>query len=79
MFGDGLLCTSGTTLRLGTQSAMFGFASYPNAGDPRISVTGVIPAGGAVRVYQAWYRSTEWYCTTSLYNLTNGLRAVWLP
>lgn len=78
-FGDGLRCASGSVARLGTKTAASGSSSYPVAGDPAISVRGAIPSAGATRVYQCWYRNSATFCTASTFNLTNGLRATWLP
>jgi hypothetical protein len=30
-------------------------------------------------LYQAWFRNSAAYCTSSTFNLSNGLRATWLP
>jgi hypothetical protein len=60
-------------------SAQNGAASYPQVGQPRISVIGLIPQAGGVRYYQAWYRNAETFCTTATFNLSNGLEISWLP
>ncbi len=78
-FGDGLRCVGGTTVRLGTKTATAGSASYPAGADPRISVRGLVPVVGGTRYYQAWYRNAASFCTSSTFNLSNGLRATWLP
>ncbi|MBL8857701.1 MAG: choice-of-anchor B family protein [Planctomycetes bacterium] len=76
-FGDGLLCASGSFLRLGVTLANgSGVASYPGAGDPSVSVMGLVPAG-ASRTYQAWYRDAVVYCTSATNNLTNGVSVSW--
>ena len=84
VFGDGVRCVAGSVTRLGIKttinSGLFGgAASYPAAGDPSITVRGVVPAAGAVRLYQVWFRNSAAYCTASTFNLTNGLRVTWLP
>jgi hypothetical protein len=84
VFGDGVRCAAGTVIRLGIKttvnSGLFGgVASYPQAGDQAITVRGAVPATGAVRLYQAWFRNSAAYCTSSTFNLSNGLRATWLP
>jgi hypothetical protein len=84
VFGDGVRCAAGTVIRLGIKttvnSGFFGgVASYPQPGDQAISVRGAVPATGAVRLYQAWFRNSAAYCTSSTFNLSNGLRATWLP
>lgn len=40
---------------------------------------GMVPAAGAVRYYQGWYRNAAAFCTASTFNLTNGLRVQWIP
>ncbi len=76
-FGDGLRCVGGAIVRIGTKTASSGTASYPGVGNTSISVRGLIPAGGGVRNYQAWYRNPATFCTVSTFNLTNGLAVTW--
>jgi len=78
-FGDGLRCVTGNTIRLATKFASAGSAQYPTGAEPRISVRGLVPAAGAVRTYQVWFRNSAPFCTASTFNLTNGLRVTWLP
>ncbi len=78
-FGDGLRCATGTIARLGTKTASGNAAAYPQAGDQDVSVRGAVPASGAVRYYQLWYRNAAAFCTASTFNLSNGLRVTWLP
>ncbi|MCY2959410.1 MAG: hypothetical protein NTY35_04530 [Planctomycetota bacterium] len=77
-FGDVLRCVSGTVVRIGTKNASGGNATYPEAGDPSISVRGLVPAVGAERRYQAWYRNAASFCTPSTFNTTSGVRVRWL-
>jgi hypothetical protein len=79
IFGDGLRCVAGTVIRLGSVTASSGNAVYPQSGDPRISVRGLIPAGGGQRFYQAWYRNAASFCTASTFNLSNGIAVHWGP
>jgi hypothetical protein len=79
LLGDGLRCVAGSLIRLGAKTASAGTAVYPQAGDTPIATRGLIPPVGAVRYYQTWYRNPASYCTSATYNLTNGVRAVWLP
>ena len=44
-----------------------------------ISVKGAVPAGGAMRTYQCWYRNAASFCTTATFNLTNGFAIQWVP
>ncbi|MCY2959255.1 MAG: hypothetical protein NTY35_03740 [Planctomycetota bacterium] len=79
VFGDGKRCASGTVIRLGTKTNSGGSSQYPAGGDPSISVRGLVPAAGATRFYQAWYRNGAAFCTSSTFNLSNGLQVVWAP
>ena len=47
-------------------------------GDVAISVRGLV-AGGDARTYQIWYRNAAAFCTTSTFNLSNGLGVTWIP
>lgn len=78
-FGDGVRCVGGTIIRLGIKTAVAGAASYPVGADVPISLKGLIPADGAVRNYQVWYRDSAAFCTSSSFNLTGGLSLTWLP
>jgi hypothetical protein len=80
-FGDGLLCASGTVIRMQIRSASGGEMAFGRdvPGDPELSVAGNVPTGGATRFYQLWYRDAANFCTPNPYNLTNGVRVVWSP
>ena len=78
-FGDGLRCTGGTTLRMGTLVAPNGSASWPAPGSPSLSVRGQVPPEGGTRYYQAIYRNAATFCTAATFNLTEAERIVWLP
>lgn len=78
-FGDGLRCAGGTVIRLGTKTNSLGASQYPTAGDASISVRGLVPPAGGTRVYQAWYRNAGAFCTSSTFNLTNGVTVSWAP
>jgi hypothetical protein len=77
-FGDGLRCAGGFVLRLGTKINSANASIYPAFGDTPISIRGAIPAGGATRTYQAWYRNTTGPCGSG-FNLTNGVQVTWTP
>jgi len=77
-FGDGLRCAGGATTRLSVKTASAGLASYPSAGDVPVSLKGNVLAVGT-RTYQAWYRSSGNFCTPATFNLTNAVRATWVP
>jgi hypothetical protein len=75
--GDGLWCAGGAIVRLGVKTSDgAGFARYPEALNPAISVQGAVPAG-ATRYYQGWYRDALPFCTSATHNLTNGIAVAW--
>ncbi|MCY2960988.1 MAG: hypothetical protein NTY35_12560 [Planctomycetota bacterium] len=78
-FGDGLRCVAGTIVRIGTKTASGGVVAYPGLGDLSVSVRGLLPVGGGLRYYQAWYRNAAAFCTPSTFNLTNGVSVTWAP
>jgi hypothetical protein len=36
-------------------------------------------ASPGLRTYQLWYRNAAVFCTTSTFNLTNGIEVSWVP
>jgi hypothetical protein len=76
VFGDGLRCASGTTIRLKTVANTGNSSMYPQPGDPSISVRGLVTMPG-VRAYQIWYRNAAAFCTVSTFNLTNAVQITW--
>ncbi len=78
VFGDGLRCILGTTLRVATRTATNGVALYPAAGETPISVRVALPADTGSRGYQAWYRNSANFCTPASFNMTNGVRVIWV-
>ncbi len=77
---DGIGCVGGPVVRLGTKPVGGAASSYPQAGDPPISVRGAVPPGGAVRWYQCFYRNAAAaFCPPATSNRTNGLSVAWLP
>ncbi len=81
VFGDGLRCVGGATLRIGSRTSAAGRSSFGHtiSGDPLVSVAGQVQAGGGVRFYQAYYRNAASFCSPSTFNLTNGLSVTWAP
>ncbi len=77
-FGDGLRCVGGTIIRLNIALNVNGESHYPDVGDPSVSIKGVNSAG-SVRNYQIWYRNSATFCTSSTFNLTNGVSLTWAP
>ncbi len=78
VFGDGLRCAGGTTIRLSTKTNANGASHYPETGDPSVSGRGMVLVPG-VRTYQVWYRNAGAFCTSDTFNLTNGLSVTWGP
>jgi len=80
-FGDGLRCVGAPIVRLGNRVAVNGTLTFGAnvAGDPSISSQGLIGAAGGTRTYQAFYRNSQNYCTSSPVNLSNGIRIDWRP
>lgn len=77
---DGIMCTGGTIIRLGSKLNSANASQYPAPGDASISVRGAIPAAaGVTRMYQAFYRNAATFCTPSTSNRTNALRVTWIP
>jgi hypothetical protein len=78
VFGDGLRCASGTIIRMKTTANVAGASQFPAAGDPSVSVRGLVTMPG-IRTYQAWYRNAADFCTPATFNLTNGVQLNWVP
>jgi hypothetical protein len=78
-FGDGLRCAGGALTRLATVSIAGGSSSYPQTGDPSISVKGHVPAAGGVRYYQTYYRNPNGSPCGALFNITSGVSVIWQP
>ena len=79
VFGDGLRCAGGTTIRFAAQPSSAGSAHYPGASTPTVSMSGQVPPAGGTRTYQAWYRNAGAFCTSSTFNLSNGVEIQWAP
>lgn len=79
--GDGLRCAGGAVIRLGVKSNVGGESSFGaiNAGDPLLSVRGQVPAVGATRYYQIWYRNALPFCMPETYNFSNAIAIQWVP
>lgn len=81
--GDGVRCTSGTVLRLGTRTAQGGAVEFPAPGEQslraRAALHGDALPAGSVRYYQVWYRDPDpAFCSSGgLFNTTNGMRVEW--
>lgn len=77
-FGDGLLCSGGTIVRLGVVFPTGSSASYPGGLTPGPISTMGSNTPGDVRNYQCWYRDSDpSFCTADTYNLTNMITIFW--
>lgn len=78
-FGDGLLCTGGSLIRLRTKINVGGASQFPEPGDPSLSVRGATPPGSGVSGwYQIYYRNAaSAFCPPATYNISNGMRIDW--
>lgn len=85
VFGDGLRCANGNLKRIAVKSAVGGTVSFPQAGDPSISVQSAILGdpipNGATRYYQVYYRDSNLgFCAApqgDSFNASNGMIVVW--
>ncbi|MFT7671488.1 MAG: Tol biopolymer transport system component [Planctomycetota bacterium] len=78
-FGDGVRCVGTNIKRLGVKIAVGGYAEFGTGSDTPISIQGAIGILGGTHYYQAWYRDTAAYCTSSVFNVSNAIEIVWLP
>ncbi|MBL8859538.1 MAG: right-handed parallel beta-helix repeat-containing protein [Planctomycetes bacterium] len=75
-FGDGLLCVSGSIIRLGVVFNTGGASQFPNGG-PSLSAAGFVTGAGAERTYQVWFRDAAAFCSAATNNLTSAVSIVW--
>ena len=79
-FGDGMLCAAVGIIRMGVVFPTGGVATYPGGLTPSpIHIAGAPVSSGDTKHYQCWYRDAVVFCTTSTFNLTNGLSLTWAP
>jgi hypothetical protein len=81
-FGDGILCTSGSLLRIAILVAIGGSISIGQGTAHGVPVTtsGLIPPAGGTRYYQVIYRdAVPGYCTSATFDMSNGVKLVWRP
>ncbi len=87
VFGDGLRCAGGTAVRMSQFGVVAGVAATGYGGANGIDggstvpvhTQGLVPAAGGLRTYQLWYRNAAAYCTSAVFNLTNGVEILWTP
>jgi len=73
VFGDGVRCAGGTTLRFGSQNAGQG-GNPPNS----VWASASAVATGNTRVYQLHYRNPgPGFCPTQLFNISNAYSIRW--
>ncbi len=79
VFGDGVVCAGGNIIRLRSKTATSGSASYPQAGDPSVSLRGLVtPGSGVLRFYATYYRNAAaGFCPPATFNVTNGWKMTW--
>lgn len=78
VFGDGVRCVAGSLIRMATKVCVGGSSSFPEAGDPSVSVKGGTPPGsGVTGWYQVYYRNPPDFCTEATFNISNGVQLVW--
>src|SRR5262249_49701509 len=84
-YGDGLLCTGGSLLRLFTKTAVAGVVSAPEGGDPALSARSATlgqPIGiGSTRYYQVYYRDgSATFCPppNATWNVSSALSVLWV-
>jgi hypothetical protein len=85
-FGQGIRCVGGSLKRLYTKTASSGSASAPIGADPKISARsaalGDPIAPGSTRGYYVYYRDPIVHAgcpSTSTFNTTQAIQAVWVP
>lgn len=84
VFHDGVLCASGSLVRLRGRVAVGGEAFFPNSNFAQDSTTTLSQRGGvtlgsaSTRYYAAWYRNAATsFCPPASANVTNGVRVLW--
>lgn len=79
LFGNGLLCVSGTLTRMNVKATCNGQAGLPEPGDAPISIQGSVVPGA--HYYQGWFRTNPGFCSSvpGFFNLTNGVAVTWVP
>lgn len=76
LHGDGLLCLSGSLVRLGARANVVGASTLPSDGSPSLGVAGGVVAPG-MRPYQVIYRDAAPFCEPAVFNTTNGVAVMW--
>ncbi len=79
-FGDGRRCVASPVYRLGIQTASGGTTTYgPGIRNTLCTSFSQCMSAGSTFNFQVWYRNAASYCTSSTFNLTNGLTVTYTP
>jgi hypothetical protein len=85
-FGQGVLCTGGSLLRLYVEHAVLGTITAPSIGEPSVSARsaalGDALTAGATRYHQVYYRDpvVRRPCdSTATFNISQGQSVTWYP
>jgi hypothetical protein len=79
VFGDGLLCLDGPSIRLAVKGSFNSTSKYPEIGEPGAAQTGNIKPGDSV-YYQVMYRdSFVGEVGHASFNLSNAWHTSWVP
>ena len=81
VFGDGILCVSGTLKRLYTESAVNGSMTAPTGAELSVmnqsASLGDVILPGSTRYYQVYYRDSNLVFCSPGYNATNAVQINW--
>jgi subtilisin family serine protease len=81
VFGDGILCVSGSLKRLYTETAVNGSITAPTGAEPSVktqsALLGDVIAPGSTRYYQVYYRDANLVFCAPGYNATNAEQINW--
>jgi len=76
---DGLGCVTGTIVRIATKPVGGNASTYPEPGDPSISLRLGVPAAGGRRFAQGFYRNAAPFCGAATSNRTNAIAITFVP
>jgi subtilisin family serine protease len=81
VFGDGILCVSGSLKRLYTETAVNGSMTAPTGAEPSVktqsALLGDVILPGSTRYYQVYYRDSNIAFCAPGYNATNAEQINW--
>lgn len=73
---DGIVCVTGSVVRLGTKTNVCNASQYPDPGNLSVSVRGAVTTPTTL-YYQVWYRNAANFCTPATSNYTNAIGITW--